>query len=296
MSKRVLDMISQAASRETEDLKKRFIAPVHGGCPVIRVSIGGLIKTLPVRPQDFEGWGMFECRGRKNKTARMVREPSYEEIRGYLSRLPSMKLRLCLCPGDDSNWIAYPCNEESMRKRFGSAEPVVVRLVDGASKFDSIIARHDGIKWWFDSIDMSDNLLIIDEMRNLSSSDTPVESIRISGMTPEMRKAYDINKNPVPVTGAPDVEIPMTDEERVAHALERAGGRLLSFVDRGDRWAVEWETSTRERHSSAINKEDMTVMSAGICLSGEDSKFDLQTLVGVVEGRYSDDDYYDDDW
>lgn len=286
-------MISQAANRESEDIKRRFIAPVHGGCPLVRVSLGGMLKTLPVRPDDFQGWGTFECRGRKRKTARMVREPSRDEIDSYLSRLPSMKFRLCLCPGEDSNWVAYPCNGEAMRKRFGACEPVVIRLVDGATKFDAVVARYDGIKWWFDSLDMSDNLLIVEELRQFSLAKKTPDSIRIKGLTPEMRKAYDINMNPIPVAGAPDV--PMTDEERIAHSLERGGGRLLSFLDRGDRWAVEWETSTGERHSSAINKEDMTVISAGICLSGEDRKFDLQTLVQVVERRNDRYDDYDDD-
>jgi len=291
MSSNILDMISQAAILESEDLKKRFIAPVHGGCPVVRVSIGGMIRTLPVRPEDFEGWGIFECRGRKRKTARMVGNPTGDDIDGYLSMLPSMKFRLCLCPGDDSNWVAYPCNEDSARKRFGVCEPVVVRLVDGATKFDAIIARYDGIKWWFDSLDMSDNLLIVEELRQLSSAMSPPYSIRIKGLTPEMRKAYDINMNPIPVAGA--IDVPMTDEEKISLSLARGGGRLISFIDRGDRWTVEWETSTGERHSSAINKEDMTVISAGICLSGGDRAFDLQTLVGVVERR--NDPYYDDD-
>ena len=49
---------------------------------------------------------------------------------------------------------------------------------------------------------------------------------------------------------------------------------------------VEWQTFDGEYHSSAISKQDLTVISSGICLSGLDRDFDLQSLVGVIEKRY----------
>ncbi|WP_366039864.1 hypothetical protein [Microcoleus sp. PH2017_05_CCC_O_A] len=60
---------------------------------------------------------------------------------------------------------------------------------------------------------------------------------------------------------------------------------MRDFSDRADYWLVEWTSASGEHHSSAIAKNDLTVMSSGICLSGLDKDFDLQSLVGVVENR-----------
>jgi len=75
-------------------------------------------------------------------------------------------------------------------------------------------------------------------------------------------------------------------EQRLREALALAGGVLREFQDRGDCWLVEWATPDGERHASAIHKDDLTVLGAGICLSGRDRDFDLQSLVGVVTQRF----------
>ena len=63
------------------------------------------------------------------------------------------------------------------------------------------------------------------------------------------------------------------------------GGELREVRDRDDYWLIEWTAGNGDRHTSASAKNDLTVVSAGICLSGLDSNFDLQSLVGVVEAR-----------
>jgi TolA-binding protein len=75
------------------------------------------------------------------------------------------------------------------------------------------------------------------------------------------------------------------DEGRLRDALHMGGGELREFRDRGEFWQVEWMTRNGDRHTSAISKGDLTVISSGICLSGYDRNFDLQSLVGVIEAR-----------
>jgi hypothetical protein len=75
------------------------------------------------------------------------------------------------------------------------------------------------------------------------------------------------------------------DELRLRDALHVGGGDLRAFNDRGAYWLVEWTTADGQRHTSAVAKGDLTVISSGICLSGRDRDFDLQSLVGVIEGR-----------
>ena len=78
----------------------------------------------------------------------------------------------------------------------------------------------------------------------------------------------------------------------MSEALSRAGGRLSSYRDRGDNWLVTWTAPGGRVHHSVIHKHDLTVISSGICLSGQDRNFDLQSLVGVMEGA-GDDLYWD---
>ncbi|MDX2232056.1 MAG: hypothetical protein NW220_20650 [Leptolyngbyaceae cyanobacterium bins.349] len=97
-------------------------------------------------------------------------------------------------------------------------------------------------------------------------------------MTPEMRSLYELATQQIE-----EFAQPQRDEKRLRQALKLGGGELHQFQDRGDYWTVDWTTSDGVRHTSAIAKDDLTVVSSGICLSGRDRDFDLQSLVGVME-------------
>ena len=70
-------------------------------------------------------------------------------------------------------------------------------------------------------------------------------------------------------------------EGRLADALTHAGGKMLAFLERADAYTVTYQIGNQQ-HISTVRKDDLTVITAGICLSGRDRDFDLASLVGVM--------------
>ena len=274
--KRLLDSISK---QEDQLHSTYFVAPcVRGG--QVKAKVAGLVYTFTPDPREFEGWGVFLPLD--EKIAGVAEEADLHLISEYLKLLKSVRLRL-VHSLHHRTWLAYPVNESDARQRWGAPRPVMVHLVEGAADFEQIIARWDGSTFWLEEIDRRADPEIADLMRKALRDVTPPESIQFKGITPEMRAAYNLATQQA--EGFQHIIQRHRDEERIKNALRMAGGSLQQFHERGDYWIVEWTTSDGELHTSAIARRDLTVISAGICLSGRDRDFDLQSLVGVIEGR-----------
>jgi hypothetical protein len=269
-------LIEQLAKAEKNFIKTRFLAPqVRGG--QVRVKLKGMVCTLTPEPQGFEGWGVFQAEA--DFRAVLVKEATKSQTAEYLSMLGKVRLIL-VRPLKGGSWLAYPANRGEFRQKFGDVKPVVVRLVSQARAFQHAVCRWDGQAFWFDKIDRSANPKVPAFMAKALKAFLSPNALRFSGLTPELREAYSLILNQV---GELRVRC---DEDRLRRALEVGGGSLESFVDRGDYFTTRWSTSDGEQYTSAIQKDSLSVMSAGICLDGEDAKFDLQSLVGVVEQAY----------
>jgi hypothetical protein len=70
-------------------------------------------------------------------------------------------------------------------------------------------------------------------------------------------------------------------QSRLRQSLSHAGAELVDYLERADSFRVTFTIGNRS-YTSSVHKSDLTVQVAGICLSGEDQKFDLSSLVGVL--------------
>ena len=280
----IRQILSQLAAEEGQLIDTQFLAPCVGGGSV-RIRVSSMVYTFQPQPHNFEGWAIF--RPINEKIAAVIEEPSLPQVAEYLQLLVPVRLHLA-CVLQGQTWLAYPVNESDAKQRTGVAKPVPVHLVTEGSKFEQIVARWDGHCLWFEEIDRRADPLPSEELKAALKKLILPQEVRFKGMTPEMRAVYElVSRN---IKG---FDPKVRDRQRLQRALKMGGGELRDFCvkrsypagNRENYWLVEWTSGSGEHHTSAIAKTDLTVMSAGICLSGLDKDFDLHSLVGVVENR-----------
>ena len=268
----IRELLEQIAIAEAQLRSTQLLAPcVKGG--QVRTRVAEMIYTFTPQPRSFEGWGIFQATN--EKTATLIEEADLPHIENYLQTFQSVRLRLAYQLRNQT-WIAYPINEADMRQRFKYAKPVPVHLVTEGIAFEQIIARSNGNSFWFEALDRRADPAIAAQLQSNLKQFVFAKELQFKGITPEMRSLYDL------VTKKAE-GFAQSDEKRLQQALQVGGGELQQFQDRGDYWTLNWTTADGTRHTSAIAKSDLTVISSGICLSGRDRDFDLQSLVGVME-------------
>ncbi len=273
-------LLNELAAQENQLPSTQFVAPcVQNG--KVRTRIAGIVHTFVPKPRNFQGWGIFKPVDMQ--TAEVVDEPSLPQIAEYLQNFQLLRSRLGY-KLQGQTWLAYPVNEADMKQRWGECKPIPIHLVSDGTQFDVVVARTDGRTWYFDECDRKSDPFIAQQLQANIKQATLPEKLHFKGMTPEMRVIYQlVAKQAKEFAG---VHQQKRDEKRLHDALRMGGGELREFQERKDYWTVEWVTADGEHHTSAISKDDLTVVSAGICLSDEDAKFDLQSLVAVVEKRF----------
>ncbi len=274
------DLLNRLERAEDSVLQSTFLAPCLPGGR-IQVRIAGLVRTFEPRPRDFEGWGLF--RPQDERTARLSEPADLPLIAEYLQHLPVLRARLAV-PLRGRSWLAYPVNESDMAQRWGKPRPLAIHLVEDGARFDPVVARGEGGGvFWMDEVDRRAEPQFAAQLQEALDRVVPPHLVSFAGRTPEMRAAYELAAQHSPQF-APQ-RAAQDPEQRLRQALVVGGGRMQRHQDRGDHWLVEWTTRDGAHHTSAISKTDLTVLCSGICLSGHDREFDLQSLVGVFDQR-----------
>jgi hypothetical protein len=263
----------EAAERDFLDAE--FLAPVLPGGRV-QVRIAGLVCTLQVEGRPEPGWAILKPLALDR--ARAVERPSLRQIGDYLALLPAV--RLLLVVRAEVAWLALPARRGD--RRIWIDGPVPVHLVLGAEPFQQIVARFDGQHFWFQEIDRRRNPAVAAYLRGALAAETAPEDLHKATLTAEEREAYRLAYQALEAAQRDRVEL------RLKEALGHGGAELAAFVERADAYTVTY-TVDGQAHRSTVRKDDLTVLSAGVCLSGQDRRFDLGSLVGVLrEGAQSD--------
>jgi hypothetical protein len=264
----VHDLLHKMEAAEEAFLTTEFLAPVLTGGQ-IRIRIAGVICTLQVVGSPEPSWAILKPLNMEK--AEVVAQPSLRQIRDYLSLFPALKL--IVISRINRDWLALPAHRGDSRFRING--PVRVDLVTGVVPFQQIVARFDGGHFWFQEIDRRRNPAIATYLREALAAETEPEHLHKPTLTAEERDAYHMLYKAIEEAKRDQIEV------RLADALAHAGAILSSYIEREDVYTVAF-TVDGQRHLSTVHKDDLTILSAGICLSGEDMKFDLQSLVGVI--------------
>jgi hypothetical protein len=165
-----------------------------------------------------------------------------------------------------------------------------VGLAEEVQPFDVIQARCDGVQFWFDQLEPRHDPATAAWLRSSLDAMTPPEELRRPGLTLEQRAAYELRywqaqkpeaRTQADLAGEPHVPLRDVMRERLRASLSHAGAELIDYLERSDGLMVSYAIDG-QRYTSSVDKDNLTVHSAGICLSGRDSDFDLTSLVGVM--------------
>lgn len=266
------EALARLAREETAFLHAALLAPVVRGRGVA-VRIAGVRCTLRVVPPAFHGWGVFQPVS--HAVATLVRQATAGERRQYLDLFP--QLRLVVCGRDGNRPLAVPAGAADAR--FEIAGPVEVQLAPEFDLFDTLLVRFDGARFWFDELESRSDPAVAAYLRKVLADMLDPGKLSRQGLTEGQRHAYA-------AAFQQRIAAVRADERedaglRLKAALSHAGAGLHDFTELSQAYRVSFVLDGR-RHTSVVRKHDLSVVTAGICLSGQDRKFDLSSLVGVL--------------
>jgi hypothetical protein len=269
----VLDMISKIGKKETQLLKKVFISPIFSNT-IVATRVDGIVYSFSI-PKIAGGW--YQIKPDNVKSAKIIGTAEMSERDYYLRCLD--RVRLVLVMKKDGVYHGVPDKANKFGFQVDDLLPVFLHD-DTTMDFDRVIARFDGANLWFEAVDQVNDPAKADYLRNCMQKILEPQELKFSGLTLEERVAYTLRLTV-------DKRL-IVDKKKdgLKKAVEFAGGSFVNFVERGDHYSVTYLVGGEEYTSYVAKDPAHSVISAGLCLQGNDRKFDLKSLVTVIrEGQ-----------
>jgi len=283
---KILGLISKMGEAEDSIDKVEFISPIFDQT-IVQTRVKGLVCKFGI-PKTKPGWYRFKPKNMKR--ARVSSEASLEEIESYLKFLP--RVRVITLFKSENVFYGLP-----FKNNFGmdikNTLPIYLTSEE-VLDFDVIFCRYDGINFWYEINDLKNDSKKSDYLRECYRKMILPKRLQYSGMMFEEKAAYaykfEMDKEILEKMKKKDLE----------DAVSHSGGKMVGFHEYKDHFKVTFKVDDIEYTSTVSKDNSHEVISSGICLSGEDKKFDLKSLVSVFRekqtgnGRSAHDD--DDPW
>ena len=273
----VLNLITRIGQKERKLSDLRIISPVCGNRQ-IATWIEGIIYRLNIARLN-PGWYRFQSVDFTKASAKGTAELS--EVETYLRKLP--RLRMVLVQRENDTYWAMSLKQYNL-----DTDLCPVLLVDNTPMdFDTVLVRFDGARLWYQDIDPRNDPQRTEYLRHEWENHVEPDKLRFSGMVQEERLAYALRFQM-------DKEMQKKGKEaRLRTAVEHGGGSLVSYIERADHFSVTYTVDGRQYTSRVTKDDSLSVLSAGICLNGQDTKFDLKSLIPVLKEGHRDRHYFE---
>jgi hypothetical protein len=270
----VLDLIRKIGEIENSIEDRAFVSPIFFN-EFVATRIHGIVYKFKILHVPQPGW--YDIKPVDKKTAKTKKIAELSDIENYLKHL--QKIRLVLVMKKNNVYFAIP--DKSNSQKFSIDQLIPVYLFDDTVlDFDRIIARFDGANFWFHQIDSSNDPSKSTYLREQLLKFSDPKKIGFTGLTLEEKIAYSFRFSL-------DKKLVIdSKKETLRNDVLHAGGDFISFIEKKDHYSVTYFVDGHKYTSNVSKDERRSVITAGICLSGEDRTFDLKSLITVMrEGQ-----------
>jgi hypothetical protein len=265
----VLDLISKIGEQESSLTGKTFVSPVYYNTEVA-TRIARMVYTFQI-PGGQHGW--LRIKPINSKRAKVVGPAELGEIEEYQKYLP--KIRVALMMKQKDVYMGIP--DKSNKFGLGISNPIPIFLTDDyPADFDRIIVRFDGANFWYDRVDTSNDPTKGNYLRECMTKLVSPEKLKFTGLTLEEKHAYALRVS---------FDKRFVEDQKkstIQQDVEFAGGKFKSFEEKSDHFSVTYIVEGQQFTSRISKDPRRMVLSAGLCLAGDDHKFDLKSLVTVI--------------
>lgn len=251
-------IFQKLAAEEHKFNNSVFMAPIYSNKVLVRID--GILSKYDVEPKNFVGWAQLKPSFLTKKASVRGNAPGLFK-RKYLEVLPSFSLVVT----DIEKSLGYITNTDN---RITTNSPVRFYLAENVELFDTIQVGFDGANFIYNRPLRSEfGKLLNDYLQNNNSK---------VKLPKGYKEAYQYN------LFKKQQELLGNKEYQIKSAIEKAGGQYRSFSDVDNSSVKVSYTIDGESYTSTLSN-NLEVISAGICLSGGDKAFDLQSLISVVK-------------